>query len=243
MTQVGGKKRAKSHDVIWNLKYLPGFKWTNLSERLAYEKAVHQQRMRTKISQAKRETDYFRANIERSKRLNVDRNEDSADPSLPVAKKSRKTVNPLPSNTNSKRVYEFRQKETDETITKRKRLEQAQRKLSNDTNLAQETHGAKSNASAENKIKKTGEESKNKELSKVSSTKTLKVDHRKNSKTMNRSKEAPISNELAESKSSNPSHARMAKTSKAKTRKGHNSEKKVPKGSTDRTEFLKNVFL
>ena len=24
LTQVGGKKRAKSHDVIWNIKYLPG---------------------------------------------------------------------------------------------------------------------------------------------------------------------------------------------------------------------------
>ena len=24
MTQVGGKKRSKSHDVNWNIKYLPG---------------------------------------------------------------------------------------------------------------------------------------------------------------------------------------------------------------------------
>ena len=24
LTQVGGKKRSKSHDVIWNIKYLPG---------------------------------------------------------------------------------------------------------------------------------------------------------------------------------------------------------------------------
>merc|ERR1712112_735040 len=66
LTQVGGKKRAKSHDVIWNIKYLPGFKWTNLSERLAYEKAVHQQRMRTEISQAKKETD---ETIKKRKRL------------------------------------------------------------------------------------------------------------------------------------------------------------------------------
>merc|ERR1712079_24311 len=147
-----------SHDVIWNIKYLPGFKWTNLSERLAYEKAVHQQRMRTEISQAKRETDYFRANIERSKRLNVDRNEDSADPSLPVAKKSRKTVNPLPSNTNSKRVYEFRQKETDETIKKRKRLEQAQRKLSQP---AEEVKSSKQEIHSD-RNKKSVKETKNK---------------------------------------------------------------------------------
>jgi len=244
MTQVGGKKRAKSHDVIWNLKYLPGFKWTNLSERLAYEKAVHQQRMRTEISQAKRETDYFRANIERSKRLNVDRNEDSRDPSLPVAKKSRKSVNLLQSKDSSKRVYEFRQKETDETIKKRKQLEQAQGKLSNDRNLAQESYEAKGNAaSMENKSKKSVKDSiSKKELSTVPSTKVLKVDNKSNSKTKNKSKGAP-SNKLEESKSSNPSHARMNKTSKAKTRKGSSSKKNVSKGSIDRTEFLRNVFL
>jgi ESF2/ABP1 family protein len=59
-TLVGGKKRSKAHDVLWNIKYLPKFKWTNLSERLAYEKAVHHQRLRTEISQAKREADFLR---------------------------------------------------------------------------------------------------------------------------------------------------------------------------------------
>ena len=83
------------------------FKWTNLSERLAYEKAVHQQRMRTEISQAKRETDYFRANVEKSKRAHIDRIGDITDQSLPVAKKSRKTANSQLDNTNTKRIYEF----------------------------------------------------------------------------------------------------------------------------------------
>ena len=47
------------------------FKWTHLSERLAYEKAVHHQRLRTEISQAKREADFFKANVEKSKRYVV----------------------------------------------------------------------------------------------------------------------------------------------------------------------------
>ena len=98
------------------------FKWTNLSERLAYENAVHQQRMRTEISQAKRETDQFRANVERSKRFKIDKMGDNSEQLLPLAKKSRNTVSHLQTNL-SKRMYEFRQKETDEAIRKRKGFE------------------------------------------------------------------------------------------------------------------------
>ena len=79
------------------------FKWTHLSERLAYEKAVHHQRLRTEISQAKREADFFKSNVEKSKRLARKRKQDSPE-----------------SPNNPKRVYDFRQKETDSAIRKRK---------------------------------------------------------------------------------------------------------------------------
>ena len=75
-----------------------------MSERLAYEKAVHHQRLRTEISQAKREADFFKSNVEKSKRLNRKRARESSESSSP---------NP------SKRVYDFRQKETDASIRKR----------------------------------------------------------------------------------------------------------------------------
>ena len=101
------------------------FKWTNLTERLAYEKAVHQQRMRTEISQAKRETDYFKANVEKSKRMKMEKEQnDWTNPHLPVAKKSHKQV--TQDTQTGRRVYEFRQKETDEMIRKRKFKEQLQ---------------------------------------------------------------------------------------------------------------------
>lgn len=45
------------------------FKWTHLSERLAYERAVHKQRLRTEIAQAKREVNFFSYNVDRSKKL------------------------------------------------------------------------------------------------------------------------------------------------------------------------------
>jgi len=112
-TPVGGKKRSKAHDVLWNIKYLPKFKWTNLSERLAYEKAVHHQRLRTEISQAKREADFLKANVEKSKRMARKRARDSPESPNPT-----------------KRVYDFRQRETDSSIRKRN---QQQNKNSNKT--------------------------------------------------------------------------------------------------------------
>ncbi|KAK0084466.1 hypothetical protein PV325_006981 [Microctonus aethiopoides] len=67
--QISTRKRSKLYDTIWNIKYLPRFKWIHLSERLAYEKAVHKQRLRAEISQAKREVNFFSHNIDRSKKL------------------------------------------------------------------------------------------------------------------------------------------------------------------------------
>ncbi len=68
-TKVGGKRRSRYHECLWNIKYLPRFKWAHLNERLAYEKAVRQQRMRTEIAQVKRETNFFIESVDKSKRL------------------------------------------------------------------------------------------------------------------------------------------------------------------------------
>jgi len=101
-TPVGGKRRSKAHNQLWNIKYLPRFKWTHLSERLAYESAVRQQRMRTEISQVKREADHFVSCVEQKKRQ----------------KKSKKDKSETKTNT---KPFEFVQKETDGAIRKRKR--------------------------------------------------------------------------------------------------------------------------
>ncbi|KAL0117748.1 hypothetical protein PUN28_008861 [Cardiocondyla obscurior] len=68
-TQISTRKRSKFYDDIWNIKYLPRFKWIHLSERLAYERAVHKQRLLTEIAQAKREVNFFSYNVDRSKKL------------------------------------------------------------------------------------------------------------------------------------------------------------------------------
>jgi hypothetical protein len=66
-TQVGGKRRNPWYHELWNIKYLKNFRWTHLNERLAYEQEIRKQRLRQEISLAKKETNYFIQNYEKSK--------------------------------------------------------------------------------------------------------------------------------------------------------------------------------
>lgn len=68
-TNFGGKKRYFYHDDIWNIRYLNKFKWVHISEKLAYEKAAREQRMRTEIAQVKRETNAFLENVDKGKEI------------------------------------------------------------------------------------------------------------------------------------------------------------------------------
>ncbi|OWF34937.1 activator of basal transcription 1-like [Mizuhopecten yessoensis] len=63
-SNVGGKKSSQWYDELWNIKYLHRFKWAHLNERLAYEKEVRKQRMRTAISQVKRQAQFHIRNAE-----------------------------------------------------------------------------------------------------------------------------------------------------------------------------------
>lgn len=68
-TPIGGKKRYYYHDDIWNVKYLPKFLWTHIKEKLAYEKAARDQRMRAEISQAKKEASFYLENVGKGKAI------------------------------------------------------------------------------------------------------------------------------------------------------------------------------
>ena len=67
--RVGGKRRSRWYDELWQIKYLSGFKWANLSERLAYEQAVKGQRMRTEVALAKKETAFYQQNYDKNRIL------------------------------------------------------------------------------------------------------------------------------------------------------------------------------
>ncbi|XP_072224093.1 activator of basal transcription 1 [Leuresthes tenuis] len=68
-TPMGTRKRQRFSSDLWCIKYLHRFQWTHLSERLAYEQTVLQQRLRTEVSQAKRETNFYLNNVEKSTHL------------------------------------------------------------------------------------------------------------------------------------------------------------------------------
>lgn len=64
---MGGKKRSRWHDEVWNIKYLSGVKWSHLVEQIQNENAERQARMRAEIAQSKRENQRFLEDIERGK--------------------------------------------------------------------------------------------------------------------------------------------------------------------------------
>ncbi|ESZ89944.1 hypothetical protein SBOR_9671 [Sclerotinia borealis F-4128] len=64
---IGGKKGNYYHDDVWNLLYLKGFKWNNLTEQIAAENAERTSRMRAEISKTTKENKEFVSNVERAK--------------------------------------------------------------------------------------------------------------------------------------------------------------------------------
>jgi len=105
--QIGGKRRSPWYEELWSMRYLHRFKWEHLNERLAYERAVHQQRLRTEIAQVKRETNFYIQNVERNERMKT------------LEKKGKR----VPPEVDNDRDWTFKQKETeDEVLSKKSKL-------------------------------------------------------------------------------------------------------------------------
>lgn len=66
---IGGKKSSYYHDDLWNLLYLKGFKWHNLTEQISSENAERASRMRAEISKTTKENKEFVRNVEQAKTL------------------------------------------------------------------------------------------------------------------------------------------------------------------------------
>uniref|UniRef100_A0A3Q4B515 Activator of basal transcription 1 n=1 Tax=Mola mola TaxID=94237 RepID=A0A3Q4B515_MOLML len=103
-TPMGTKKRQRYSSDLWCIKYLHRFQWTHLSERLAYEQMVLQQRLRTEVSQAKRETNFFLSNVDKSARMDK------------LRKKREREGQQV-----EERTWDFTQRQTEEEIQMRKK--------------------------------------------------------------------------------------------------------------------------
>jgi len=86
---LGGKKNSFFYSDIWNMKYLPGFKWQHLSEKkseysiniskghphyftasqktIAHERATQKKKLRTELAQVKRENNSYLQKVEQAK--------------------------------------------------------------------------------------------------------------------------------------------------------------------------------
>ncbi|CAI4050555.1 hypothetical protein SKDZ_14G3750 [Saccharomyces kudriavzevii ZP591] len=97
---IGGKKGTFYHDDILNVKYLPGFKWADLTEQIARENDIRQAKLEMEISQANKLNADFIRNVEQSKMIqNI--------------KKSRKRVGKEePADSHPRREFKQRRVET-----------------------------------------------------------------------------------------------------------------------------------
>lgn len=77
---IGGRKGSFYHDDILNVKYLPGFKWTDLTEQIARENDIRQSKLEIEISQANKMNAEFAKNVEKSKMIeNIRRSKRQSD--------------------------------------------------------------------------------------------------------------------------------------------------------------------
>ncbi|KAK9816728.1 hypothetical protein WJX72_004286 [[Myrmecia] bisecta] len=67
--QMGGKRRSAYHYDLWCIKYLAKFKWDHLTEEIAYQNAVREQKLATEISAAKRERDFYMSRVDKAKAI------------------------------------------------------------------------------------------------------------------------------------------------------------------------------
>lgn len=57
--KIGQKKNDCHYDDVWNIRYLPKFKWENLVESNFYEKEVKKIKLDKKVKLAEKDYDYY----------------------------------------------------------------------------------------------------------------------------------------------------------------------------------------
>jgi ESF2/ABP1 family protein len=76
---IGGPKGSYYRDDIWNIKYLKGFQWNHLKEKVAYEKRIRGTKMMAEVAQAKRDSNYYVQQLERAREISKIEERKTAD--------------------------------------------------------------------------------------------------------------------------------------------------------------------
>jgi len=63
-TPITNHKRSVHYGDLWNVKYLRKFKWEHLTEKVAYERRIREQKMRIEMMQARRENAAYAEKVE-----------------------------------------------------------------------------------------------------------------------------------------------------------------------------------
>ena len=61
---LANKKGSFYAEDLWCIKYLPKFKWENLTEKLAYDARVRKEKMQVEIRKENKKKDYYLEKLE-----------------------------------------------------------------------------------------------------------------------------------------------------------------------------------
>lgn len=64
------KKGSFYAEDMWNMKYLPKFKWHHLTERLAHEERLKKERLKIELEQERKIDEFYSDKLTKSKKIN-----------------------------------------------------------------------------------------------------------------------------------------------------------------------------
>ena len=64
------KKGSFYAEDVWNMKYLPKFKWHHLTERLAHQERLKKERLKIELEQERKIDEFYSDKLTKSKKIN-----------------------------------------------------------------------------------------------------------------------------------------------------------------------------
>ncbi|GAA5977725.1 hypothetical protein JCM11641_001389 [Rhodosporidiobolus odoratus] len=127
---IGGKKSDRWHDDVWTMKYLPRFRWDQLSEQVALERATTTSLLRFHLTHSKSEQESYLSAVERARTHSKIEEKAAARGKVPK-KRSAEGEGEREGQGHGEAKKRFRQREVVDTSKKLKRGEDAGKTLEN----------------------------------------------------------------------------------------------------------------